>query len=295
MRKSHGVIAGCLLALFTGPSLGAAPANNAAIPDFSGMTTGWLAMGTDFKQVPGAPPMVTNDDAHPHVGNGGGRQSSFRFADLNNPNLTEFAKASLKKTNDEVLRGKAVFSREARCWPTGVPTYDLNQAQPVYFIQTPKEVVMMWQMDHQIRHVYLDVPHSKNPKPSWYGESVGYYERDELVVDTIGLNDKTFVDNYRTPHTTQMHVVERYKMLDAGKALQVTVAVEDPGAFTMPWSARQVWRRVNAGMLIEEYCEPNNAFYFGYDVAPLPHAGSQMGPSKLSTESKARVASGGVG
>ena len=83
----------------------------ASVPDFSGAATGWLAMGTDFKQVPGAPPMVTNDDAHPHVGNGGGLQSSFRFADLDNPNLTDFAKQSLKKTNDEALRGKAVFSR----------------------------------------------------------------------------------------------------------------------------------------------------------------------------------------
>src|SRR4030081_232704 len=106
MRKSHGAIAGSILAFLAGHAGSAAPANNAAIPDFSGMTTGWLAMGTDFKQVPGAPAMVTNDDAHPHVGNGGGRQSSFRFADLDNPNLTEFAKSSLKKTNDEVLRGK---------------------------------------------------------------------------------------------------------------------------------------------------------------------------------------------
>src|SRR5258706_11643918 len=131
MRKSHGTMAGCLLALLAGSARSAAPANNAAIPDFSGVTTGWLAIGTDFKQVPGAPPMVTNDDSHPHVGNGGGRQSSFRFADLNNPNLTEFAKSSLKKSNDEVLPGKAVFSRRARLWPTGGPTYDLNQAQPV--------------------------------------------------------------------------------------------------------------------------------------------------------------------
>ena len=66
----------------------------------------------------------------------------------------------------------------------------------------------------------MNVPHSKNPKPSWYGESVGHYEGDELVVDTIGLNDKTFVDNYRTPHTDQIHVVERFKLIEDGKTLQ---------------------------------------------------------------------------
>src|SRR5438105_15136066 len=144
------VVTSLAIILTFGAALSPSRAQNSAnvsIPDFSGSTVGWLAMGTDFKQVPGAPPMVTNDDAHPHVGNGGGRQSSFRFADLNNPNLTEFAKASLKKTNDEVLRGKAVFSREARCWPTGVPTYDLNQAQPVHFLQPPNEFLMMCQMD----------------------------------------------------------------------------------------------------------------------------------------------------
>jgi hypothetical protein len=115
------------------------------------------------------------------------------------------------------------------------------------------------------------VPHSKAPNPSWYGESVGHYEGDELVVDTIGLNDRTFVDNYRTPHTTQLHVLERFKMINGGKTLQVLVRVEDPGAFNMPWNAKQTWVRVHPGALIEDICEPNNDFFFGYDVAPLPH------------------------
>jgi hypothetical protein len=60
---------------------------------------------------------------------------------------------------------------------------------------------MIWQMDQQMRHVYLNVPHSANPKPSWYGESVGHYEGDTLVVDTIGQNTRTFIDNFRTPHS----------------------------------------------------------------------------------------------
>ena len=62
------------------------------------------------------------------------------------------------------------------------------------------------------------------------GESVGHYEGDELVVDTIGVNEKTFVDNYRTPHTDKMHVVERFKLLDGGKTLQDRITVDDPGA-----------------------------------------------------------------
>jgi hypothetical protein len=147
-----------------------------------------------------------------------------------------------------------------------------NRGQPVHFIQTPEKVVIINELYAQIRHVYLNVPHSDRVKPSWYGESVGHYEGDELVVDTIGLNDRTFVDNYRTPHTDQLHVVERFKMIDGGKSLQVTVTVDDPGAFNMPWSAIQHWRRIHQGPLIEDLCEPNNDFFFGYGVAPLPHA-----------------------
>ena len=266
-----------LLAAF-GAGLGlvtAADAQNAGakqVPDFSSMTNGWLAMGTDFKTVPGSPPIVDNDTAHPHFGNQQGRQSSFRFAEINNPNLTDFAKQSLKKTNDEVLRGKAVFSREARCWPTGVPTYDLNQAQPVYFIQTPKEVVMIWQMDHQVRHIYLDVPHSANPKPSWYGESVGHYEGDTLVVDTIGQNMQTYVDNYRTPHSEKLHVVERFHLTNGGKNLQADISLEDPATYKQPVKMMQTWRQVSQGPMSESSCAESGPGFFDFDVEPIPTA-----------------------
>ena len=65
-------------------------------------------------------------------------------------------------------------------------------AQPIYFIQTPKQVLMLYQGNAEVRRIHMNVPHSANPKPSWYGESVGRYEGDTLVIDTIGLNNKTF-------------------------------------------------------------------------------------------------------
>jgi len=82
--------------------------------------------------------------------------------------------------------------------------------------------------------------------PSWFGESVGRYEGDTLVVDTVGMNDKTYIDSYRTPHTEKLHVVERFRMIEGGKTLEVKVHVEDPGAFTTPWDAIQRYRRVDA-------------------------------------------------
>ncbi len=111
-------------------------------------------------------------------------------------------------------------------------------AEPVYFIQTPQEIWIIWQRNQQVRRVYLDRAHSENPKPSWFGESVGHYENGELVVDTVGFVEHpySFVDNYRTPHTRDLHVVERWKIVDGGKAVEATVTVEDPGAFNAPWS-----------------------------------------------------------
>ncbi len=270
MRSVHGVTAAvCAICV---AAIGGATAQD-AIPDFSsGPAVGWLAMGTDFKPVPGGPQPVKDDPAHPHVGNGRGAQSSFRVADVNNENLTDFAKDSLRKTNEEVFRGKAVFSREARCWPTGVPTYDLNQAQPVYFVQTPKEVVMIWQLDHQVRHIYLDVPHSSNPNLSWYGKSVGHYEGDTLVVDTIGQNTKTYIDNYRTPHSEKLHVTERFHLTNGGRNLQADIVVDDPATYKQPLKIIQTWRQVGQGSMVESSCAESGPGFFDFDVEPIPTA-----------------------
>jgi hypothetical protein len=93
-----------------------------------------------------------------------------------------------------------------------------------------------------------------------------------LVVDTIGLNDKTFVDNYRTPHTTALYVVEQFSLIDGGKTLQAIITVDDPGAFNMPWSAMQRWQRRAGSPMEELICAENSVGYFDYDVTPIPHA-----------------------
>ena len=249
-----------------------APMEKAGPPDFSAGHAGWVTIGTDWIALPGSPPPVTFDPAHPYVGNNTGKQPTFRIADLNNPNLTQFAKEALKVANDEVLRGKAMYARESRCWATGVPVYLLNPGGPTYWLQTPEKVAMIWQMDHQVRHVYLNVPHSADPKPSWYGESVGHYEGDTLVVDTIGQNTQTFVDNYRTPHSENLHVVERYHLVDGGKTLQAEITIEDPAIFVQPLHVVHRWRRMQ-GIIDESTCaegEMNNPFK--QDVEPIPTA-----------------------
>ncbi len=249
-----------------------------ATPNFGGAVFGWRG-ATAFDLVPGGPQAVSDDPAHPHIGNRDrkpGQESSFWWGNLDNPNLTDFAKAGLKKTIDEIRSGKAVYNREARCWPTGVPTFDVNQGF-MYFVQTPKLVLMVWHGDHVVRHIYMNVPHSQNPAPSWYGESVGHYEGDTLVVDTIGQNTQTFVDNYRTPHSEKLHVVERFRMINGGKNLMADIFVEDPATFKQPVHETHSWRRTAQDGFDEQSCAesgPGN-FAFSTDpkrVEPIPTA-----------------------
>jgi hypothetical protein len=147
----------------------------------------------EFLPPPRGPGPVVSEKDHPYTPNGQG-QSTFRVADLSSPILKPWAVAQMKKANDDVLAGKIPFTARERCWPGGVPGIDIYERdRPIYFIQTSKEVLIVTEHDQQVRHIYLNVLHSENPKLSWYGESVGHYEGGTLVVDTIGQNDKTFV------------------------------------------------------------------------------------------------------
>ena len=248
------------------PTAEAAAQQRASAPDFSSNGVGWVGIGGDFIAVSGARPPVTYDPAHPYVPNNTAAQPTFRIADLNNPNLKPWVKERMKKDNDEVLAGKIAFTPRASCMPAGVPAFmNIGGLQPVFFIQAPKQVWIIFSGDQQVRRVYLDVPHSANPKPSWYGESVGHYDGDTLGIDTIGMNDKTFVDYYRTPHTAKLHVVERWKMIDNGQRLEVTFTVEDPDTYYEPWSGTRPYRRVQQEMA-EEVCAENNAHLFEYHI-----------------------------
>jgi hypothetical protein len=286
---SRNLIAGVILGMVL-PSVLACPASAAegtAIPNFApDSRTGWVAgvpdgvnpVGQEFLPPPSGPGPVTFDPAHPYfdtvAARRAGRTPTLRVADLSNPILQPWVREELRKVNARALTSIVMFTRKERCWPIGVPGFLLYPVTPVYFLQTAKEVVMIWEEDHMARHVYLTGAHSPDVKPSWFGESIGHYENgDTLVVDTIGLNTRTFVDSFRTPHTEQLHVTERFRIVDGGKALEVNVHVEDPGAFTTPWNAMQRYRRVAQSPLREAVCAENNANFFDYkDIEPIPTA-----------------------
>jgi len=255
---------------------GAAAQQKASPPDFSSNHAGWLTFNVDFSIVPGGSSPLRNDPAHPRISNQEaavtGKQPTYFIADLGNSTILKpWVVEQMKRDNAEVLAGKIAFTPHSSCTPAGVPGFHLYGFQPLYFLQTPKQVVMIYSNDQQVRRVYLDVPHSATPRPSWYGESVGHYEGDTLVVDTIGLNDKTFVNNFRTPHTHKLHVVERFKLVDGGRAMQVDITFDDPDAFNAPWSVMQRYDRIERPMA-EEICAENNQHLFDYHIPVASNA-----------------------
>jgi hypothetical protein len=248
-------------------------AEHKTIPRLDFSNFGWFPVSDDFQPPLSGPGPVLSDPAHPYSSNQTGRQPTFRIADLTNSILQPWAAERLRKTNQETLSGKPPFSPRETCWFPGVPGYDVfSRLRPVYFLQTAKQVTIINEGDAQVRRVYLNVPHSPNPKPSWYGESIGHYENgDTLVVDTIGLNDKTFVDLYLTPHTERLHVIERFK-LTSGERLELTITVEDEGAFNTAWSARQTYNREPQAQMEEAICAENNVDVFNQGYVPPPEA-----------------------
>ena len=265
--KARLIASTALLAAAT-LAVGAA-AQTASPPNFAPDGAGWTAPnGTDFILVPGAARPMVQDPAHPYINNGianrTGQQPNYRIGDLNNPNLKQWAKDVMIKDNDEVLKGKIAFTAGQSCVPWGVPAVSLSGG-PFFFVQTPQQVLIVEEGDRQARRIYMNVPHSKTPKPSWYGESVGRYEGDTLVVDTIGMNTKTFVDNFRTPHTEKLHVAERFRVIDGGKNLEVHMTVEDPDTFNQPWQAIRRYGRAEEE-LGENICREGNFVLFDYGI-----------------------------
>ena len=195
--------------------------------------------------------------------------------DYSNPILNSEAAAIVKKHGEAALSGIGFPSPRNQCWPQGVPFIFTNDA--VQLLQQPDRITMLYDEDHEVRRVRMNQPHPAQVTPSWYGDSVGRYDGDTLVIDTIGFKIGPFsaVDQYGTPFSHELHLVERYRLIDyeaakeawerggkenvrggaigetwapdpsyKGKALQLEFTVEDKGVFTTVWTATKTYRRV---------------------------------------------------
>ena len=270
-------VTGLLLAGSADSATWAAAEGAASIPDFQiANDVAWREVGDEFLPPPSGPGPITNDPLHPFRSNGAqrlGQTPTYHIGDLSNPILQPWAREQMRKDNEAVLAGGVAYRPNERCMPGGVPEFVLiARISPFFFFQTPREVTILNQNGPEIRHIFLNVPHSEHVKPSWYGESVGHYEgRDTLVVDTIGISTKSYVDNFRTPHSEKLHVVERFKMSADRLTMEDFITVDDPGAFTRPWSAIQRFE-LEEYPLKESVCAENNVNFFGKGALPMPVA-----------------------
>jgi hypothetical protein len=285
------------------PSVGPAGSSTqsaADVPDFSGI---WAHPSLPGFEPPlsGPGPVVNKSRLRGGPQNGVSNTDQL-VGDYTNPILKPQAAEVVKKHGELSLTGVAYPTPRNQCWPGGVP-YNLRNLG-MQMVQQPDKIIILYDFDHQVRHVRMNQPHPVRVIPSAYGDSVGHYEGDTLVIDTVGVRIGPFamLDDYGTPYTEALHVVERYRLLDyevakeglerdakenlqvpnndegtavdpdyKGKVLQLQFTVEDAGVFTMPWSATITYRR-SLWPWTENVCAENtHEYYAGKDTAD-PHA-----------------------
>lgn len=275
-------------AIFVRPSTGTESASGT--PDFSGI---WARVGMDPELPPSGPKPLVNlrrpmDD--PHV-NGGGDPLPL-VGDYTNPILKPQAAVAVKKAGELSEGGRINPDPSNQCAPYS-PPYAFTIQLGVQMIQEKDQVIILYPQDDQVRRVRLNAKHPAKVIPSAMGDSVGYYEGDSLVIDTVGVKvgRVTMIDRYGTPQSEAMHLVERYQFIDvkaaqdamtfherrvgrgpgapgtgpydpkADRALQLTYTVEDPNVFTTPWSAQITYRRSMVPWA-EQVCAENIVEYW---------------------------------
>ena len=145
---------------------------------------------------------------------------------------------------------------EANCLPAGVPRV---APYPWRIVQDPTHIFFLFEGNiHSYRQIFMNrTTHPKDLNPTWYGDSIGKWEGDTLVVDTIGFNDRFWFDFAGHPHTEQLHTIERYRRLDMG-TLEDEVTVEDPGAYAKPFTLLARMPLMENQEIIEYICNENN-------------------------------------
>ena len=274
----------------------ASPADKAAaIPDLSG---NWARNALRFEPPDNGPGPIGRIRRNRLVGEG-----TQLVADETNPNLTPQAAAQVKKQNDELLSGAIFPTVHDQCLPEPPPFASSIQAE-IRVMQQKDRVTIAYIAGPSVRHIRLNGTHPAQIAPSWTGDSIGHYEGDTLVVDTVGIKVGPLaeIEWLGAPFSPALHVVERYRLVDGetaipametyaktnratpelfygvavdpnykGKVLQVDFTVEDPGTFAQAWSAKVTYSRPVADFT-EAICAENALpSYWGKDTA-IPHA-----------------------
>jgi hypothetical protein len=143
-----------------------------------------------------------------------------------------------------------------QCYPPGVPRIYLFNV-PMEIFAVPGRVLIVHEFGHYIRQIWTDGrPHPSDPNPSWMGDAIGRWEGNTLVVDTIGFNDKTWLDQVGHPHSDALHLVERIRRT-APDMLQIDFTFDDPKAYTKPWTGTKQFKLRPDWQISEYVCEEN--------------------------------------
>jgi hypothetical protein len=285
-RNRPARLAGALAILASSACALAASAQPQAVPDLSGT---WARMTFGLEPPSSGPGPLANLTRTPE-----GRSDGNKLVgDYNNPILKPAAAAEVKRQGEISKTGTAFRDPSNQCAPQG-PPWILRQ-QELRLIQEKDQVTILYMLDAQVRRVRLNSTHPANVKPSWTGDSIGHYEGDTLVVDTVGMKvgPVTMSDQFGSPQSDAMHVVERYRLIDyaqakaafdanekdfgrvdtangngvfidfdyRGKGLQLEYTVDDPNVFTTKWSAKVTYLKAG-GIWQEQICAENTREYY---------------------------------
>jgi hypothetical protein len=265
-----------------------------AAPAFCAAIAASLASSPVQAQAPAPGPNFTGiwaREAHnypkPYMapGRGGGIRDGY-----NNEYLRPWVVEQLQRDDLVTRSGRPVTNPHANCYPESVPA--VFGGAVMQMLQTPTEITMLFGDANQYRTIYLNRPHSAHVVPSWFGESVGHFEGDTLVVDTIGIavNPQSgSMGNYGTPHSDRLHLVERYRFLKDGepstapppkddsfesedvikgaKQLRLSFTLEDPIAYRKPWSVTLDYMPLK-GRVREYVCAENSREPFLLPMLP---------------------------
>jgi hypothetical protein len=157
----------------------------------------------------------------------------------------------------ESFNRRAIDDPSALCLPLGVPRLTLLALFPIQIVETPAQIVMLYEYLGVFRVIPLNAKHADDLAPSYMGDSVGHWEGDTLVVDVIGFNDKTWLAGAGTFHSEALHVVERFTRINKDR-INYDVTIEDPKVLTKPWTIHSSMMLREGTRLGEYVCAENN-------------------------------------
>ena len=299
--RSAYLLSAPLLSTVLGVALAASDssAQTGAVPDFSGT---WARQAFGFERPSMGPGPIENLE---HRASGIGSNLSKLVGDYKSPILKPEAAERVKRLGEISQSGNAFPDPSNQCHPQPAP-YGLAGQRHVKILQAPDRITILYEQDQQVRHIYMNQRHPANLRPSWFGHSVGRFEGDTLVVDTVGfkVGPLSMVDVYGTPHSDTLHLVERFRLVDydvakaatelaiketgyakgglinegvvfdaayMGKGLQVEFTVDDEKTFTMRWGAAVTYRRP-ASSWLEYACAENTFEYYANKDTAIPTA-----------------------